>query len=126
MEHPKGCRHWGAPHTTECAPQWATPQPHPSPQPDPELVALHSRAQRPGPAVTFPQRTADSSRRERMLRNSQEQFSRTVGTTHHTYRPQGQPQVDTTQPTDQELRNAIDLRPKADTVALAARLGITL
>jgi len=122
MEHPKGCRHWGGGHSEACPDTWTTPQPHPRPQPDPELVALHSRAQRPGPAYLHSPVTADSSLRERMHRNTTEQFSRTVGTTHHDYRRPAEPQVDTTQPTSE----AIDLRPKPDTVALAARLGITL
>ena len=129
MEHPKKCRHWGAPHSQQCAPQWVTPQPHPAPQPDPELVNEYSNLPRPGPAYLHSTTQADSSLRERMLRNTQEQFSRTNSTTHHTYRPQAPktaPQVarNATTATTAELDGALDLRKSNDAreAALLERL----
>jgi hypothetical protein len=127
--HPKGCRHWGAPHTQVCAPQWRTPQEHPAPKPDPELTELYSRAKRPGPAIQLPGIESDSARREAMLRNSAEQHSRTLSTTHHSIAAKRERDHRAATKGD-TVENAYKLaelmRPSDETASLAERLGVKL
>lgn len=138
--HPKGCRHWGAPHTDTCAVTLKFPQPHPRLEADPQRIDIERRARAAFPPKAAFQHEAAPQPRPQDRPQGPDVVRTTSGRVSKPqpeYVPQWQPQLDAKAAAkraaadrraarQKELDEAIDLRPKADTVALAARLGITL